>query len=185
MIKNIIEKTKKKMKICVNNFILSINRLRTGRASPDLLKDLPVEYYNKKVSLGTISNITIEDSRTLRVHSFDKNSNKNIEKSIISSNLGLNPIISDEIIRVPIPQLTEERRKNLIKIVHESSEKSKICIRLVRRKANDEVKKISKDINIGKNEKKKHKYDIQLLTNSYIKKIDSLLQLKKKELLNF
>ncbi|CAL4320444.1 Ribosome-recycling factor [Buchnera aphidicola (Periphyllus testudinaceus)] len=183
--KNIKKITKNKMKKCIENFFLFIKKLRTDRASPDLLKDLNIEYYGKKISLTNISSITVEDSKTLRINTFDKNINKDVEKSIINSNLGLNPISVGDIIRVPIPQLTEERRKDLIKILYKKSEKCKICIRMVRKDSNNIIKNFKKDENIGKHDEKMYKNEVQNLTNFYIKEVDRLKNVKEKSLLNF
>ncbi|NIH40944.1 MAG: ribosome recycling factor [Buchnera aphidicola (Periphyllus aceris)] len=180
---NMIQKeTEKKMKICVKNFLLSTNKLRTDRASPDLLKDLSIEYYGKKTFLGNVSNITVEDSHTLKINTFDKNINKDVEKSIIKSNLGLNPISYGDIIRVPIPLLTEERRNDLIKILYKKSENSKICIRMIRKDSNKLINISLKDKNISKNEKNKYTSEIQALTDMYVLEIDRLKKIKEKSL---
>ncbi|MCW5197752.1 ribosome recycling factor [Buchnera aphidicola] len=185
MIINLKNQTEEKMKNCTKNFVSSINNLRTDRASPDLLKNLYVEYYGKKTILSNISNIVVEDSRTLRINTFDHKVNKQVEKSIINSNLGLNPISVGNIIRVPIPQLTEDRRNKLIKILHVKSEKSKVCVRIVRRESNDLVKNLLKNKDISKNEEKKLQNEIQLLTNFYIKEINNLTKEKEKQLNSF
>ncbi|WP_343183702.1 ribosome recycling factor [Buchnera aphidicola] len=179
---NIKKDTRINMEKCIKNFSILINKLRTDRASPDLIKDLSIEYYGKKILLHNISNIIVEDSRTLRINTFDKNTNKEIEKAIINSNLGLNPISVGGIIRVPIPPLTEERRKNLIKILYQKSEKSKICIRMVRKNSNNIIKNLIKNKSIGKNEEKKYINEIQILTDFYIKEIDNLKKIKEKSL---
>ncbi|CAL4320517.1 Ribosome-recycling factor [Buchnera aphidicola (Chaitophorus sp. 3695)] len=185
MISNLKKETEEKMKICVKNFVSSINTLRTDRASPDLLKNLYIEYYGKKTVLSNISNITVEDSRTLRINTFDHKINKQVEKSIINSNLGLNPISIGNIIRVPIPQLTEERRKKLIKILYNKSEKSKISIRIARRESNDLVKNLLKNKDISRNEEKKLQNEIQLLTDFYVKEINNLTTKKEIQLNSF
>ncbi|NIG99039.1 MAG: ribosome recycling factor [Buchnera aphidicola (Periphyllus acericola)] len=176
------QETEKKMKSCIKNFLASINKLRTDRASPDLLKDLSIEYYGKKTFLGNVSNITVEDSHTLKINTFDKNINKDVEKSIIRSNLGLNPISHGDIIRVPIPLLTEERRNDLIKILYKQAENSKICIRMIRKDSNKLINVSLKDKNISKNEKNKYKNEIQVLTDMYILEIDRLKKIKENSL---
>lgn len=185
MINNFKKQTEEKMKNCVNNFISNLNSLRTDRASPDLLKNLYIEYYGKKTVLSNVSNIIVEDARTLRINTFDHKINKQVEKSIINSNLGLNPISVGHIIRVPIPQLTEDRRKKLIKVLHDKSEKSKVSIRILRREANTLIKNLLKNKDISQNEEKKLQNEIQLLTNFYIKEINDLMIKKQKELNSF
>ncbi|CAL4320701.1 Ribosome-recycling factor [Buchnera aphidicola (Chaitophorus populicola)] len=185
MISDLKNQTKEKMENCIKNFIHIINTLRTDRASPDLLKNLYVEYYGKKTILGNISNIIVEDARTLRINTFDHKINKKVEKAIINSNLGLNPVSVGHVIRVPIPPLTEDRRKELIKILHKKSEISKVSIRIVRKESNDLVKNFVKNKDISQNEEKKIQNEIQLLTNFYIKEINNLTIKKEKELNNF
>ncbi|CAL4320390.1 ribosome recycling factor [Buchnera aphidicola] len=182
---NIEQEIKKKMEDCIKNFLQSINKLRTGRASPDLLKDIQINYYGKKVTLENISNIIVEDSRTLRISTFDSNINSEVEKKIINSNLGLNPISVGKIIKIPIPPLTEERRLDIIKVVQQISEKSKISIRIIRRNANTVIKNLCKEKNISQNEEKKYQKNIQSLTDIYIKDIDSKTERKINELKNF
>ncbi|CAL4320323.1 ribosome recycling factor [Buchnera aphidicola] len=185
MIKNIEIEAEKKMKNCIENFSQSINKLRMNRASPDLLKDIFINYYGKKMTLGSISNIVVEDSRTLRINTFDSNINTEVEKVIMNSNLGLNPISIGKTIKVPIPSLTEERRLSIIKILQKMAEKSKISVRIIRRHTNEIIKNLYKEKKISQNEEKKLQNSIQLLTNVYIKNIDSKMKIKIRELQEF
>jgi ribosome recycling factor len=185
MIRNIEQETKEKMNHCLENFSQAVNKLRTDRASPNLLQDIIINYYGKKVKLGSISNIVVEDSRTLRINTFDNNINAEVEKTIINSDLGLNPISIGKIIKVPIPSLTEERRLNIIKVLQKISEKNKISIRGIRRKSNEIIKNLCKEKKISQNEEKKYQKNIQKLTNLYIQELDLRTKKKVKELMNF
>ena len=142
-----------------------ISKIRTGRAQPSLLDGLQVEYYGSPTPLRQVANVVAEDARTLAVNVFDKSLIGAVEKAILTSDLGLNPSSAGTTIRVPLPPLTEERRRDLIKIVKSEGEQGKIAVRNVRRDANDQ--------------------EIQKLTDSYVKKVDEVLAAKEKELLDF
>nr|BET44443.1 MAG: ribosome recycling factor [Candidatus Aschnera chinzeii] len=162
-----------------------INTIHTGRASTDLLQNIKIEYYGKFVLLNELSNITVENSKTIKITLFDHTLCNVVKKAIISSNLDINPIISNNIIRVVLPPLTEDRRKHLIKLVQNNIEEGKIFIRNIRRDANEKIKILLKNKNISKDDEYYAQTDIQLITNKFIEKIDNLLKNKKKDLMNF
>ena len=162
-----------------------ISTIRTGRAQPSLLDGLQVEYYGSPTPLRQVANVVAEDARTLAVNVFDKSLISAVEKAILTSDLGLNPSSAGTTIRVPLPPLTEERRRDLIKIVKSEGEQGKIAVRNVRRDANDQIKALLKDKEISENEQHKAEEEIQKLTDSYVKKVDEVLAAKEKELLDF
>ena len=161
------------------------SKIRTGRAQPSLLDGLQVEYYGSPTPLRQVANVVAEDARTLAVNVFDKSLISAVEKAILTSDLGLNPSSAGTTIRVPLPPLTEERRRDLIKIVKSEGEQGKIAVRNVRRDANDQIKALLKDKEISENEQHKAEEEIQKLTDSYVKKVDEVLAAKEKELLDF
>ena len=162
-----------------------ISKIRTGRAQPSLLDGLQVEYYDSPTPLRQVAIVVAEDARTLAVNVFDKSLIGAVEKAILTSDLGLNPSSAGTTIRVPLPPLTEERRRDLIKIVKSEGEQGKIAVRNVRRDANDQIKALLKDKEISENEQHKAEEEIQKLTDSYVKKVDEVLAAKEKELLDF
>ena len=162
-----------------------ISKIRTGRAQPSLLDGLQVEYYGSPTPLRQVANVVAEDARTLAVNVFDKSLIGAVEKAILTSDLGLNPSSAGTTIRVPLPPLTEERRRDLIKIVKSEGEQGKIAVRNVRRDANDQIKALLKDKEISENEQHKAEEEIQKLTDSYVKKVDEVLAAKEKDLLDF
>lgn len=162
-----------------------ISKIRTGRAQPSLLDGIQVEYYGSATPLRQVANVVAEDARTLAVNVFDRSLISAVEKAILTSDLGLNPSSAGATIRVPLPPLTEERRRDLIKIVKGEGEQGKIAIRNVRRDANDQIKALLKDKEISEDEERKAQDEIQKITDSYIKKVDEVLAAKEKELLDF
>lgn len=173
------------MEKCVDAFKNVINKVRTGRASPSLLDGIVVEYYGAPTPLRQLASVTVEDSRTLKVNVFDRSLCPAIEKAIMTADLGLNPSSAGADIRVPLPALTEERRKDLIKIVRNEAEQGRISVRNVRRDANDKVKLLLKDKTISEDEERRAQDDIQKVTDLTVKKIDTILAEKEKELLEF
>ncbi|QIA77002.1 ribosome recycling factor [Rodentibacter caecimuris] len=162
-----------------------IAKIRTGRAQPSLLDAIQVEYYGAATPLRQLANVVAEDARTLAVTVFDRSLIGAVEKAILTSDLGLNPSSAGTTIRVPLPPLTEERRRDLIKIVKAEGEQGKVAIRNVRRDANDKIKALLKDKEISENEQHKAEEDIQKITDQFIKKVDEVLAEKEKELLDF
>nr|WP_245210095.1 ribosome recycling factor [Serratia sp. PL17] len=173
------------MEKSVEAFKNQINKIRTGRASPSILDGIMVEYYGSATPLRQLANVTVEDSRTLAINLFDRSLGSAVEKAIMSSDLGLNPSSAGSVIRVPLPPLTEERRKDLIKIVRNEAEQGRVAVRNVRRDANDKVKALLKDKEISEDEDRRSQDDVQKLTDAYIKLLDAALADKEKELMEF
>ena len=171
-----MEKTVEKLR---NNF----SKIRTGRAHTGLLDHLSVDYYGTITPLSQMANITLGDNITINVQPYDKTQIVAIEKTIRDSDLGLNPAVNGDLIRVPMPPLTEERRKDLIKIVKSEGENSKVSIRNIRRDGNDELKKKLKDKLISEDDEKRDQVKIQSITDEFIKSIDNLVLTKEKDLL--
>lgn len=161
----------------------SMSKIRTGRANVGLLDQIHVDCYGADTPLNQIASLSVADSRTLTVTPWDKSLVTAIEKSIYASDLGLNPVLSGDTLRVPIPQLTEERRRSLVKIIKDEAESSRVSIRQFRREANASVKNLLKDKVLNEDEAKKAESDIQLLTDQSIKRIDELFALKEKEIM--
>lgn len=172
-----------RMEKCVEAFKNYISKVRTSRASPSLLDGIQIEYYGLMTPLRQLANIVVDDSRTLAITVFDRTLMPVVEKAIMASDLGLNPSSSGTMIRVPLPSLTEERRRDLIKVVRAEAEFSRISVRNVRRDANDKVKALLKDKIIGEDEDRRSQDVIQRLTDSWIKKLDSKLAEKEAELM--
>ncbi|QFQ32073.1 ribosome recycling factor [Buchnera aphidicola] len=185
MINQLCIKTNQKMEVCIKNFQIQVNNIRTGRASPELLNSIYIEYFGSKVSLRQISNIVVEDYHTLKINIFDSANTSLVNKAILNSNLDLNPVIHGKDIIVPIPGLTEERRRSLIKIVRINAEKNRIHIRNIRRDANEQIKVYLKNKIIGEDQEHSSQNQIQKMTDAYIKKIENILILKEKELMEF
>lgn len=174
-----------KMEKCLEVFKNHVSKIRTGRASPSILDGIQVDYYGSPTPLRQLANITAEDARTLAITVFDRSIAAAVEKAIINSDLGLNPASAGTIIRVPLPPLTEERRKDLIKVVKGEAENGRVAVRNVRRDANDKLKALLKDKEIGEDEERKAQEEVQKITDAYIKKIDVALGEKETELMTF
>ena len=157
--------------------------LRAGRAHASLLDNIMVEAYGNPTPIAQVGTISVPDARTLSVSVWDKGIAKAVEKALRESNLGLNPVSDGQLIRIPIPPLSEERRKELVKIAGKYAEQNKIAIRNIRRDALDEVKKLKKDSQISEDDEKKYGNEIQKLTDDSIKKIDDMLEQKEKDIL--
>lgn len=167
----------------IDSFKSQLAKVRTGRAHPSLLDGIMVPYYGSNTPLRQVGNVSTEDSRTLTVTVFDASLIPAVEKAIMTSNLGLNPMSAGTVIRIPLPPLTEERRKDLIKVVRAEAENSRIAIRNIRRDANNDLKALEKEKEISEDEQRLGEENIQKLTNEFIKQIDDILAVKEKELL--
>lgn len=185
MIEEIKQDAKARMEKSVEALKNQMSKIRTGRAHPSLLDGIMVSYYGADTPLRQVGNVTIEDSRTLAVSVFDKSLIADVEKAIMSSDLGLNPMSAGTIIRIPLPPLTEERRKDLIKVVRNEVEQGRIAIRNIRRDANGDFKDLLKEKEITEDEARKAEEDIQKITDGIMKVIDVLLSDKEKELMEF
>nr|WP_276537884.1 MULTISPECIES: ribosome recycling factor [Pseudoalteromonas] len=160
-----------------------LSKIRTGRAHPAILDGIMVSYYGADTPLNQVANVTIEDSRTLAIGVFDKSLAQAVEKAIMASDLGLNPMSAGTVIRVPLPPLTEERRKDLIKIVRGEVESGRVAVRNIRRDANGDVKSLLKDKEISEDEARQAEDTIQKLTDKFIKEMDAQLTAKEAELM--
>lgn len=158
-------------------------KIRTGRAQPALLDGIMVDYYGSPTPLRQVAQVNVEDARTLKLSVFDRNAIKAVEKAIQQSELGLNPVVAGVEIRVPLPPLTEERRKELVKVVKSEVEQTKVEIRNIRRDANAEIKDLQKNKEISEDEQRSGEEKIQKATDASIKKSDDLLAAKQKELM--
>jgi len=183
MLSKFSDQVKLKMKETVKNFRKVLKTFSTGRASPSILDSIYIEYYGKNVLLKNLSSIIAEDSNTLRINTFDSSINKLVKKSIMSSNLGLNPSFFGKSIRVIIPSLTEERRKQLVKSVNLEAEKSRIQIRNIRREANEKIKGLKNKKMINNDVDRFNQEEVQKLTNTFIGEIDQLLREKKTKIM--
>ncbi len=160
-------------------------KIRTGRAHPSLLEHVHVDYYGSDVPIGQAANVTVEDARTLAVTPWDKSMVQLIEKAILKSDLGLNPNTAGTVIRIPLPPLTEERRVELGKVVHNEGENAKIAIRNIRRDANHHLKELLKEKDISEDDERRAEGEIQQITDDAVKNVDELVGEKEKELLEF
>ena len=183
MIDELKKEASQKMKKSMESLSNNLSKIRTGRAHPSILDAITVEYYGQEVPLNQVANIKIEDAKTLQLNVWEKNMIKEVEKSIISSDLGLNPAVSGNLIRIPLPPLTEERRKELVKLVKQEGENCKVSVRNIRRDANNKLKQLLKEKSISEDDEKRSEEDIQKLTDSNIKQIDERIIEKEKDLM--
>jgi len=183
MIADVKKNTEQKMQKSVENLKNNLQKVRTGRAHTGLLDHVMVDYYGNPTPIAQVANVTLMDARTLSVSPFEKKMGAAIEKAIRDSDLGLNPASMGDVVRVPMPALTEERRKDLIKVVRSESEDSRVAVRNLRRDANEQLKKAVKDKLISEDEERRASDDVQKLTDKHIAEIDKLLAEKEKELL--
>lgn len=183
MIDELKKEASQKMTKSMESLSNSLSKIRTGRAHPSILDTITVEYYGQEVPLNQVANIKIEDAKTLQLNVWEKNMIKEVEKSIISSDLGLNPAVSGNLIRIPLPPLTEERRKELVKLVKQEGENCKVSVRNIRRDANNKLKQLLKEKSISEDDEKRSEEDIQKLTDSNIKQIDERIIEKEKDLM--
>ncbi len=160
-----------------------LGKIRTGRAHTGLLDHVMVEYYGSMVAVNQVANISLGDARTINVQAYEKNMIGKIEKAIRDSDLGLNPATNGDMIRVPMPMLTEERRKDLTKVVRSEAEEAKVALRNVRRDAIDALKKLMKDKEISEDDERRAQDEIQKLTDKYVAEVDKMLQAKEVELM--
>ena len=183
MIDEIKKDANERMKKSVQSLQQELTKIRTGRAHTSLLDHITVEYYGSDVPLNQVSNVNVEDSRTLTVTPWEKDMVQPIEKAIMGSDLGLNPATAGMVIRVPLPPLTEERRKDLIRVVRQEAEGGRVAVRNIRRDAMSDVKDLLKEKMIGEDEERRAETDIQAITDENVAAIDKLLAEKEAELM--
>ncbi|WP_297529011.1 ribosome recycling factor [Thiohalobacter sp.] len=183
MIDDIVKDAETRMGKSVESLKTELSRLRTGRAHPSLLDHITVDYYGSQTPLKQVANVAIEDARTLTVTPWEKQMVPVIEKAIMESDLGLNPNTAGTVIRIPLPPLTEERRKDMIRIVRQEAEGARVAIRNIRRDANSDLKELLKEKEISEDEARHGEERIQKLTDKYVAKVDEVLAAKEKELM--
>lgn len=183
MVEDIQKRTLERMQKSVESLRHELAKIRTGRAHPSLLEHVKVDYYGSEVPISQVANVTAEDARTLMVTPWEKNMVGVVDKAIRASDLGLNPATSGMVIRVPMPPLTEQRRKELIKVVRHEGENGKVAIRNIRRDANSEIKAALKEKLISEDQERRIEDQIQKLTDQFIKEIDALLDEKEIDLM--
>jgi ribosome recycling factor len=183
MTEDIIRDTDQRMKKTLESMKHELSKIRSGRAHPSLLEQVMVPYYGSDVPINQVANVNILDARTLNVSVWDKSALAAVEKAIRSSDLGLNPVSVGDSLKVPLPPLTEDRRKELIKIVKAEAEKGRVAIRNVRRDANNHLKELVKDKEISDDDERRAEERVQKLTNTHIEEIEKLLATKESELM--
>jgi len=183
MLTEIQQDAKERMGKSINSLENNFTKIRAGRAHPSLLEQIQVEYYGSMVPLSQVGNIVAEDSRTLKVSVWEKDMSAAVEKAIMTSDLGLNPQTMGQVIRIPLPPLTEERRRDLVKVVRDEAENAKIAIRNIRRDANSDFKDLLKDKEVSEDEARKAEDNIQKLTDASVKDVESRLADKEQSLL--
>ena len=183
MIDEILKDAADRMKKSVAAMQSELAKIRTGRAHPSLLDHITVEYYGAEVPLSQVANINSEDARTLTVAPWEKDMVKVIEKAIMTSDLGLNPATAGMVIRVPMPMLTEERRRELVKVVRHEVENGRISVRNIRRDANNDFKELLKEKEISEDEERHAQEEVQKLTDRSIAEMEQILQTKEQELM--
>lgn len=179
----VIKDAETRMRKSIEAFRAEIAKLRTGRANPGILEHIRVDYYGSEVPLNQVANINVADARTLTISAWEKNMVPVIEKAILNSDLGLNPATSGDLIRVPMPALNEERRKELIKVVRTEAETARVSIRNVRRDANALLKDMLKSKQITEDEERRLTDDIQKITNKFVTEVDQLTTAKEADLM--
>ncbi len=183
MINEVKQDALNRMGKSIEAFKVELSKIRTGRAHVSLLNHITVDFYGSEVPIGQAANLSVEDSRTLAVTPWDKSMVPVIEKAILTSDLGLNPSTAGTVIRVPMPPLTEERRKELVKVVRELAENARVAVRNIRRDGNNDLKSLAKDKDISEDDEHKGQELVQQVTNQSTDEIEDLLQTKEKELM--
>ncbi len=185
MIQNIHKNAQIRMGKTLDSLTTELAKIRTGRAHPSLLEHVQVDYYGSSVPISQAASVSIEDARTLAVTAWDKTMVQALEKAIMRSDLGLNPVTAGTIIRIPLPPLTEERRVSLGKIVHHEGENAKIAIRNIRRDANHHIKELLKNKEISEDDDHRAEQEIQKVTDKHVTQVDEIVAVKEQELLEF
>lgn len=183
MIEEITQDAAERMQKSVDSLAGELQRVRTGRAHPSLLEHIQVDYYGTMTPLKQVANITVDDARTLSVAPWEKPMVQVIEKAIMESDLGLNPMTAGTLMRIPLPPLTEERRREMVKLVKNTGEGAKVAVRNIRRDANGDFKELLKEKEITEDEERGAQDSIQKLTDTFVGKIDAALAVKEKELM--
>jgi len=183
VIKEILSDAQTRMNKSVDSLRTELTKIRTGRAHPSLLDQIKVDYYGTDTAINQVANVTVEDSRTLAVAPWEKQMVAVVEKAILNSGLGLNPSTAGNLIRIPMPPLTEERRRELVKVVKAEGENAKIAVRNIRRDANSDFKDLLKEKEISEDESRQAEDTIQKYTNKFVASVDEVIAVKEKELM--
>ncbi len=183
MIEDILKDAGTRMKKSVESLETDFTKIRTGRAHTSLLDHITVEYYGSPVPLSQVAKISVEDSRTLTVTPWEKDMVKAVDKAIMGSDLGLNPSSAGTVIRIPMPPMTEERRRDLVKVVRAEAEGGRVAIRNIRRDANSDLKSLEKEKDISEDELRRSEDSVQKLTDQFVAEIEKVLEKKEKELM--
>ncbi len=184
MTSDILDKTRKRMLSTIEALKKDFNGLRTGRASASLLDNVTVEVYGATMPLSQVGTISVPEPRMISVQVWDKSNVKNVEKAILESGLGLNPVADGQLLRLPLPDLSEERRRELVKIASKYAESSKVSLRNVRRDSMDELKSLEKNGDISEDDQRSGADDVQKITDEYSKQIDSLFSQKEQDIMS-
>jgi len=183
MIKDILKDADSRMNKAVEVVRSEFSRIRTGKATTSLLDGIKVDYYGNPIPLNQVGSISTPDIHTIAIQVWDKGAIQSVEKAIQNANLGLNPIADGQLLRIPIPKLNEERRKELVKLIKKFAEEGKVAVRNVRRDAIEHLKRAEKDEHVSEDERKHAETEIQKYTDKHIKDIDILFQQKEKEIM--
>ncbi len=183
MRKEVLASVRQKMDKTIEHIRREFSSIRTGRASTALLDGINVDYYGSTVALNQLANISVPDAKLLLVTPYDKGGLGSIEKALLKSDLGLTPNNDGKVIRIPIPELTEDRRKDLVKVIKRLAEDSRVSLRSIRREANDQVKEAEKGGDVPEDESHGIRDEVQKVTDGYVKKIDDLLKAKEEEIM--
>lgn len=183
MTKQIIKDAEEKMKKSVEAFRQELAGMKAGRATPAILDKVRVDYYGTPSPVSNVANVEVTDSRTLTIKPWDRAMIKAIEKAILVSDLGINPTNDGVVLRLTIPPMTEDRRKDLVKVVHKRTEDARVVVRNIRRDANDAIKKAEKEKTVSEDESKRGQDEVQKLTEKMIKDVDALMAHKEKEIM--
>ncbi len=183
MIADIKKSAEQKMQKSVETLKVDLGKVRTGRAHTGLLDHIKVDYYGSMMPINQVANVTLADAHTITVQPWEKKMVQPVEKAIRTSDLGLNPATAGDVIRVPMPALTEERRKELIKVVHREAENARVAVRNIRRDAITHLKDLLKSKDVAEDEERRAQDDVQKLTDRYIADIDKVLHAKEADLL--
>ena len=182
-IADVRQSTDQKMQKSVESLKTALSRIRTGRVSPSLLDHVHVDYYGSMVPISQVANVTLLDARTIGVSPWEKKMAPAIDKAIRESDLGLNPVAVGELIRVPMPPLSEERRKELVKVTRAEGEHARVAVRNLRREANEALKKLLKDKAVSEDEERRAQDEVQKLTDRFIAEVDRILGAKEQEIM--
>jgi len=183
MLSEVFDDTRQRMEKAVKNLEREYAKVRTGRASTSLLDGIRVDYYGTLTPLNQLATLTVPEPRTIMIQPWDQSVINNIEKAILKSELGLTPVNDGKVIRINVPPLTEERRRDLVKLVRKMAEEAKVAVRNIRRDANEMIKDLKKDKEISEDEQFKGQEEVQKITDQFISKIDKLCAAKEKEVI--